>query len=279
MTADSSVPQDAGSLDFSVEELVALSGLLKHRLLPGLGESPLRSLDDEQESLVCRTALHSLIARKIVQIGEEEPEVVGSVAAVLETASYPYILGRAEYAKAGSLYETRFYSARVAIGVEHTPLTGAVHRITPFDTTELLQRVVTFVRLEARPTVDVQPLTVTPEQLRECITAATRGDDQESLAPFIAAGADRATADQFVSALMHGVGSSRVTFLHRPDGTHVAGGDLAWLDGNEHGLWLTPAIDRPSDAGATAAVESVTIEATTAAEIASTLLSYLPQPD
>ncbi|HEY3673672.1 MAG TPA: hypothetical protein VGN51_22240 [Acidimicrobiia bacterium] len=268
---------DEVSIDFSVEELLLLAELLGQPALPGLDDAALAHLTPDARSAASDAALHSLMARRVVvSTAEGVTEVAAPVMSLLEVASAPALLGRAEHEVDG-LMEIRFYLSQPDVSVEQTPLIGGVHRLTPFATEELLTRALGRCALTERPVVDADPITVTLGQLRATNDAVEAGEVDQARAAL--GGSDGAAA--FVAALTTRVSSSRVTFLHRPTDTVIEGGELTWLDGGPGGLWLTPTVDTDPDEDDLDAVLDFEVEIApaTAAAIAAELHSYLPGSD
>lgn len=273
------------SVDFSVDELVVLAQLLGYEPLPGLGREPFGEISDAEREAALGAARRSLIARRVVSLSGEAVEVLPAVAAVIEIAAAPGILGRAQFESRGSV-ETRFYGSRPDATVEHAPLEGSVHRLTPFPTDELLTRVLDFCRLEQRPEIEAPPFTVSFGELQACGERVAAGDSESARVLLSGAGAPTDSAAAFVQAIGTKCHLARVTFLYRLDDNRLAGGELTWVDGGEHGLWLTPtpdaddAIGSKSEGAYTALLdEPVMVTPTSASAIAAELLSYLPGDD
>ncbi len=271
---------DDVAIDFSVEELVALALLLGQPLLPGLGEDPLAALDAGQRDAVLDSARRSLVARRVV-VGEETSdhkitlEVLGAVASLLAAASSPGILSRVEHEIDGRV-ETGFFMSVPEVSVEHSALVGGVHQLTPFATEDLLARVLDVCGLEERPAIDAKPFATTLGALRQCGACVEQGDLDAARDAL----GDNDAVSAFVRAVSTRTASSRVTILHRPDDTHVEGGELTWLDGGEHGLWITPTPDTGfgSDPDFDESLTlPVAIKPARATEIAEELFSYLPR--
>jgi hypothetical protein len=264
------------SIDFSVEELLLLAEILGQPAIPGLDERALLGLTPEARSAASEAALHSLVARRVVTQTDGTSDIAAPVVSLLEAASQPALLGRTEHEVDG-LMELRFYLSQPDVSIEQTPLVGAVHRLAPFATEELLTRALDRCALEERPRADAEPFTVTLDQLRTTNDAAEAGD--LDLARRAIGGT--ASAAAFVSALTTRVSSSRVTLLHRPTETVIEGGELTWLDGGPGGLWLTPTVDTDPDEDDLDTVLDFEVEIapTTATAIAAELFSYLPGGD
>ena len=87
---------DDASIDFSVEELVALVGVLDLGPIPGLGEEPLGGLDESQREIVVASAIRSLVARRAVAVDEDRVEVAEPVADLVRVLAAPGLLGRVQ---------------------------------------------------------------------------------------------------------------------------------------------------------------------------------------
>jgi hypothetical protein len=260
------------SIDFTVEELAVLAELLGAPTLPRLGAEPLAHHSTEVQTALLEAGRRSLVARRVLTVGDDGDVLADAVRSLLEVTSQPALLGRAEHEVEGRV-ETIFYSSVPDVSVEDLELEGSIHRLTPFATEELLTRMLDRCSLTQRPAPDSSPFTTTLGGLRLCGERVLAGDVDGARQ---ALGGNGSSA--FVDALLTRVSSSRVTVLYRPSETVIEGGELTWIDGGGSGLWLTPTpdLDADEDELEEALDLEVEIEPTTADAIASELFSYLP---
>jgi hypothetical protein len=265
------------SIDFSIEELVALAEMLELRGLPGLGAEPLEHLEPEFREPVLASARRALVARRFLIPTEEGGfEVARVVAHIVARTARSGIQIRALYEEPGRV-ETRWFAAEPDLAIEHGVAIGTVQRLIPFRTEQLLARVLEFCAIATRPSNDAAAFSVDPTSVSAAIEAIADGNASGAVAILVAGGADERSAGAFVEALGHRVSSASVTILHRPTEAVVAGGELTWLDCGDHGLWSTPALgDEPGASDDSGEGSPVVIAPTTAKEIAEELLSYLP---
>lgn len=269
---------DEPSIDFSIEELVAMAEILELRGLPGLGAEPLEFLEPDIREPVLASARRALVARRFLIPTEAEGfEVARAVAHLVARTARSGIQVRAVYEEPGRV-ETRWFAAEPDLAVEHSVAIGVVQRLTPFRTEQLLARVLEFCGISTRPENPAPMFMATATALGAAIEALAGGDPDGAVAALVTGGASNAGATAFVRALQHRTSSASVTILHRPAGTVISGGELTWVDCGEDGLWLTPTIaDAPDDQRDEPLEPSpLEIEPTTAKHIAEELLSYLP---
>lgn len=269
------------SIDFSVEELVALGEVLGLAPLPGLDPEPLGAVDEPARGLVLDAARRSLAARRVLAFGQVDgtgPVVVPAVATLLSVAAAPGLCARVacQFPDESRLVT---YTAQPDITVEHVRA-GWLHRLAPLATADLVVRMLEVAGLEMVGLGVGDPdagataagFSVPADALRragELVLASRPGD---ATAVLVEAGAPAGQAAGFVAALGAARASVTVTVLHRPGDRHLAGGELAWLDGGDHGLWLVPVADGTPGTGQ----PPVVVETTTVGHIARLLLGYVP---
>jgi len=256
--------------------------------LPTLGAEPLADVSPGTREATLQTARRSLIARRVVSVGVDgTTEVVPAVTKLLDVMASPGLLGRVTTDGPNAL-EARVFAAVPEVAIEDEVRAEGVHRLTPFPTEDFLARLLDFTGLAERPEAGLAPITVTARAFALCGECVEAGSQTDAVKALIDAGAAGDTADAFVTALSGAPTTSTVTILHRPDATHIEGGELAWIDGGDNGIWLIPIAadehgtdDDEVDEGATAGAgeAAVIIEPTTAGHIGRVLLSYLPQSD
>lgn len=272
-------PSGEPSIDFSIEELVALAEILELRGLPGLGAEPLAFLEPEVQEPVLASARRALVARRFLVPTEGGGfEVARPVAHMVARVARSGIQVRAVYEVPGHA-ETRWFAAEPDLGVEHGAAIGTVQRLTPFRTEQLLARVLEFCGIATRPENPAPSFSASAASIRSAVEVLAIGDADGAHTVLTTGGADPAGATAFVHALQHRVASASASILHRPAENIIAGGELTWLDCGDDGLWLTPALGDPGDDDGSDSPETaglLTIAPTTAKHIAEELLSYLP---
>lgn len=269
---------DEPSIDFSIEELFAVAELLQLHGIPGLGAEPLAFLDSAVHEVVLESARRALVARRFVAPAEDGSyEIMRPVAQMVSNVARAGIQVRAVFEAEGAV-ETRCFAAEPELALEHSVVFGAVQRLTPFRTEQLLARILEFCGIEARPAIECQAFNVTEAALTACVGRLEAEDREGGVTALTSAGVPEATASAFVVALEHRVSSASVSILHRPQANEISGGELTWLDAGEYGLWLTPILAGAeiNDSGDEVEPVPITIEPTTAKWIAEELLSYLP---
>jgi hypothetical protein len=268
---------DEVSIDFSTEELVALTDLLGVGLPPGLAEDP----PDPATPETTAATIRSLLARHALELVDGEAWPIDPVAQLIRSVTAAGLVARAEHESAvGS--SARYFTATPEVTVERVLVTEGVHRLTICSSADFLLRVLAFCGLEDRPVPEVDDIELSAGDLLDCRTHARAGATSEALSILAAASADDVSARAFAAAA--GARSrSRVVILHRPKESTFEGGELAWIDGGEHGLWLLPDADAElasqpegSEDAEPIRSQSVSVQATSAAFIAEELYSYLP---
>ncbi|MGQ0433899.1 MAG: hypothetical protein ACT452_16005 [Microthrixaceae bacterium] len=269
-------------VDFSVDEVLALSDALALPAPPFVDAGSLGARADLRGELMA-AGRRSLVARHVMTVeNDSEIRVLPAVRRLFELLAEPGLLARTMYEEAGNV-ETRLFAAVPEVAIEHLPLRGEIHRLTPFETEQLLARILTVVQLDERPVPVSQAFELTMGDLRrsaECLVADRRAD---AISVITGVGVPPEAAEAFVAALVTRVSSAAVTLLYQPDEGSLQGGELAWLDGGESGLWLTPMPDDTPAAenGDASDFEDLTvvIAPTSTKWIADELLSYLPDQD
>jgi hypothetical protein len=255
-----------------------------------LSESPILSpgFDADPTRGVVRRAL---LARRLLLVGTDGKEtVVDPVDWILRLAIAPGLLARATRVSSGVL-ETRSFAAIPDASVEQAELSEGLLRFTPFPTPEFPARILGFLELETRPEFPLSPFTVPLSAISRCgKTLEERGTDAAA-SVLQELGVEQTSARGFVSALHVQIQSAHVLVVHRSSEVTIEGGDIAWIDGGSHGLWLTSvpsafgfvrqvAMGAPEPTQARQAADDVDllveVSPTTAQEIARQLFEALP---
>jgi hypothetical protein len=283
MTASLPPPQfdDDIAVDFSFEELLALSRTLVLPPLAGLGADPLKGLDEQALEPLLDAARRSLVARKVITVDDAGTEsVIDGVGRIMSIATAPAVFARVQLEQRG-LVESRAFAAVPGVTIEHRPLVGGVHRLVAFDTDELLLRIIGATNLEARPSISAPPFETSVRTLLEFEASILEQRVDDAVHLLGRDGVPEEPARAFALALGHKVRAARVVIVHRPTETVIAGGELTWLDCGDEGLWLVPTPDLPPDADAESDAFDLRIEVepTTRERIVGELISYLPQQE
>jgi hypothetical protein len=207
------------SFGYTTSELTALAELLGAGVFPGTGEHRFATAAERSE------ARRALMARGSVrQDAEGRPAISAAERPLLEIALRPRAAFSAERRRDGREEQRVFYAART-MSVAHVEAAG-VHWLTVFPTRELQARVLGFLELRARPAAERASFSLPAEEYERAAAggpAATNGLSEGG----------RKLADTLGPASS----SSRVRLLRRRDGT-ITGGEVAWLDAGDAGLWL-----------------------------------------
>lgn len=279
-------------VEFTTEELLALSGFLDLPELPGLGSNPLPDASPEGRTALGDGARRALAARGVLApaSGREPVTVEPGVARLIGALARPGLLVSAVRQQAGT-EECRYFGAEPGLAVEHRVL-DEVHRLGPFDPADLVSRVLEFLDLgdlRADDPLERLEFAVSAVDLRVCGEHVAAGHQAAARQSLTNAGVDPTAAAAFVAALVNRVVSGGVVVVHRPDETALAGGELAWIDGGTSGLWVTPLLDGDdSDEVANSAREvvvhsaaqsartPVAVRLVSATELTAELASFLP---
>lgn len=257
------------SIAFSPEELVTLGRVLAEPLTL-LGPSPLASIAPSAREDVLAAAARSLRARNVLTGPPDAPAVARAVAGLVQIASRPAL--RAELIIGGGAVVHRRYLSIPYASVEHEIDTDGLHRLTPFATADLLARIMRQVGFVERPVAAVAGFSVRFAVLREVRELVTGGDLDGAREALVAAGdgeSDRVddpapagageagdasgpivtavsaeAAAAFVDALAAGAPVNAVRLVHADTGSRTVGGEVAWIDGGDAGLWQVPTIDQ-----------------------------------
>lgn len=270
------------SIAFSVEELVALSRISGIRL-PLLGPNPLSHVRLAERSTVLDIANRSLRARDVVAGSGDAATVADPVLGLLAIIGASALRAEA-VVDHGRTFLRRYHCVPYA-SVEHQDDDG-VHRFTPFATIDLLARIARQVGLARRPTFDAPPV-----RCPYGVLQAAREAHDPTAAAAVFAEAELEVDAAMLAALVQGGSVVAVRLTRQVGPTRVEGGELAWLDAGERGLWLLPAVDQPfamrqptggvddADGAIDDGLASLEVEvaATDADTIAERLFSHLPE--
>lgn len=273
---------DEVSIDFSAEELAFLLEVLGHARLPLLGDDPFSYQGLEAGGAIRAATERSLVARRILsppwRSDDESPVLQTAVAQLLSLVARPGLV--AEVARQDAEVAQRWYLAALPeVSVEHAALPGGIHRLTPFPTTDFLLRVAALTGLAEQATDRDRPggrhrFSVPGSALRLAGEAAAGGDQQAAARALAAAGVGSETAEAFTSALAEKSATVAVTILYRPEPDLVEGGELAWIDAGERGLWTIPL---PEDEATAVGHDPLAwVSGVTRAELSAQLAGFLP---
>lgn len=261
------------SIDFTSEELAVLTRVLGINLFWLRTDTfPIPTAGSERD-VVLGLAHRALVARRVLSVGDE-PAVLPAVARMLGIMAAPLLV--VEIARRERNHTTHSYFAAIpeaTIGQE--PVGDGIHRFTPFPTSELLAQAVHAARLEERPPVAGKPFRVAASALRAALAAGEEGDGEAVASGLGRAGAASEDARLFSQALSSRLRVVSVTVVHRPATAVVAGGEIAWIDGNDAGLWGVPTAGNlgPDPDGED---PPCSVFPTTAAALGASILSFLP---
>ena len=260
----------AGSvfIEFSQEELVVLARLL------GRAEH-----SDDLSGEVFSATRRSLLARRVLATNAGDDEIAAPIDRLLETMWAPALIGRAWRHAAGVL-DRRSFGARPDLGVEQHTTEDGVVRIEPFAVEELLVRMLAHAQLEERPLPVSGSFAVGWGGLLEAIECARRDDVARSEVLLAAEGITEELAAGFCAAAANLI-SLAGAGLGPADSDAVPGGEVAWLDGGDHGLWRIPiALARQlcfdADDPFEGTPEACEVSAVDARSVAAELAAYLP---
>lgn len=267
--ADDEVDTGEVFIDFSQEELVVLARLL------GRPENA----DDLSDDLA-RAARRSLVARHVLVAESGGDRIAEPIDLLLATMWDPALVGRA-WRRSGDTLERRTFGGRPEVGVEQFAVEDGVVRLVPFAVEELLVRMLLHAGLAERPAEVRDECSMPWTTLLQAAELARTGDEAAAADVLCASGVDSGGATVFCRALAQPVAFAGAAVLTRDANDEVSGGELAWVDGGEHGLWLVPVafarvlcfdVDDPFDE----VPETCVVAPVEASGIASELYAYLP---
>jgi hypothetical protein len=273
---------DEVSIDFSAEEVAYLLEVLGHARLPLLDRDPFSHHGPEVGAAIRAATERSLVARRILSpsgpSSDESPVLQAAVAQLISLVARPGLV--AEIAREGAEAAQRWYLAALPeVSVEHAALPGEIHRLTPFPTTDFLVRVAALTGLAAPKTDHDRPggrhrFSVSGPAFRLAGEAAVGGDQASAVRALSGAGVGTEPAEAFTSALAEKSATVAVTILYRPQPDLVEGGELAWIDAGERGLWTIPLPE--DEAPAVGQEPPASVSEVTRAELTAQLAGFLP---
>ena len=242
-----------GHVDCSAEELTALAMLAGRPRFPGVGGEAFAGLGDLERDAVLRSARRALAAHGVVSVDEAGTVTVAApYEALIRVALSPGVFISAQrQTKQGG--EVRLFLARPELGIELWSPSPGIDRLESLEPSELLDRVSAFVGLEHRPRSAGQAISTTVGALSQ-MRAGNGGTG--ALGPIAASFAGSATV-----RCLHGRG-------------RVLGGELAWIDASDQGLWRVN-FRVPAKGAAPEETEAI-LTSTDAGSILEELLSFLP---
>jgi hypothetical protein len=243
------------SIAFSHEELVVLAELCDLQL-PMLGERPLPALSGVSREAVLDVAARSLLARGVLVRSGDEVGLVRAATGLLEIVSASSL--RVEVIRQGgrdgSDRSWRTIHAVPYAAVDTSLDHNGNHRFAPFATEDLLLHVGRLTGLlgedgELSPADDAGGAaegTSMPFGVWRSAGALVRsGADADALAALVDGGASAAVAGELLEVLRSDGPTAAVQVRHHPSPTSTAGGEVAWIDAGDAGVWLVPTIDQP----------------------------------
>jgi hypothetical protein len=263
-------------LELTHEELIAIAELFG-RELPETGiEIP--ELSEEERAASVRSARRTLVARHIVDVDLEIPEVVvfvapyDAVCTVLLMSALAVRAGR--FSRTGA--ELRTFRCHPELSVEHLVTPYFTHRLTPFETGELFDRVMDFTGLEPgrEVTADARGFTTRRGDLEALEEALLAGTGYDALSSF------PDDAESFLAAARDPtkIKSGAIQCIHATE-SGLAGGDLSWIDTGPGGIW---SIEDTGESGAATEpdgrdeIKRVVLQPVSSAALAAAFLGYLP---
>ena len=230
------------SIAFSVEELAALARVSGHNLAAVVGPNPLGHVRLAERRTVLDIAQRSLRARNVLSGPDDDLVVADPVLGLLAIVSEAVL--RAELVIDGGRTLTRRFHAVPYASVEHAVEHG-VHRFTPFATVDVLARIARRAGLVQRPELSDPGIDLDYGSYAAARDAVGRGDNDAARTGLVESGVDPAAADRLVAMLAAAQTTVAVRITHRTGPTSLAGGELAWVDAGDVGLWRVPTIDQP----------------------------------
>lgn len=234
-------PAAERSIAFGVEELVALTRVTGVAL-PVLGPNPLSHVRLAERAAVLDTATRSLRARNIIQGSGDDARVPAAVLGLLEIVGGAALRADA-LVDGGATFRRRYHAVPYA-SVEHE-VDADLHRFTPFATEDLLARIARQVGLTRRPAIHAEPISAPFAAFEAARSAAGEARTDDAIAALTGVGVPTHDAASLVTALATGGPVVAVRITHRSGPTRLSGGEIAWLDAGERGVWLVPTIDQP----------------------------------
>lgn len=287
-------PADAAvSIAFTREELVVLSELAQLRL-PLLGDRPLGGMDPGVRDVLTGAAQRSLLARGVATSAEDRVLVAKAAIGLLEiVAAGSLRVVCDELDGTGALLSRRLWFAVPYAAVEVWVDEDENYRFLPFATVDLLPRI-----LERTGVIDAIDREGAPIPLpygawitaRDAAYAGRLLEARQALAD---GGVEGAAADAVLATLERVQRMFGLQIVHHPSPTTTAGGEIAWMDGGDAGVWLTPTLDQPfttvdvrsdgwfGEPAEPAAADDlwpvpISVEPITRQAVADALLSFLP---
>jgi hypothetical protein len=273
------------SIGFSTEELVVLGRALDIPL-GFLGSSPLAAIAPSARDDVLASAARSLRARNVLGGPADLPTVDRAVAGLVQISGRPAL--RAELVGDGGARLHRRYLSIPYASVQHEVDADGLHRLTPFATSDLLARAMRHAGFVERPVPAAAGFEVPYGAYAAARTAVACGDQAAAHAILVEAEAPAGSAAGLIAALGAGNPVYALRLVHATSPTSSSGGEIAWTDGGDAGLWQLPTIDQPfaavgsgrdddgDDRDAGLAEAPVRIEPIAASDLATFLFELLP---
>jgi hypothetical protein len=258
------------SIDFTTEELLVLVGLLGLDLF-SLDTVTLSGVD---QAGVLTHARHALVARRVVS-GGDEPDVSPAVARMLGIMAAPLVV--VEVARRTRDRTTHsFFAAIPEATISQRFVSDGIHRFTPFPTNDLLARALEDAELQERPAPPGSAFKVEGLALRQALTLTESGERAGNSQALEGAGVPAADASAFTAALAERTASVSVSVVHRPGATTLQGGEIAWIDCGDYGLWGVPSAGELAAAGDEDGSYELSVYPTSAVAIGAAVHSFLP---
>jgi hypothetical protein len=255
------------AVDLTLHELGVLRQLLELPNAAGIEEDPIADVPEQARSYVVDSVLSALRSRSIVTGEGDDLEVAEPIRLLMSVASQPGVLSLISR-QVENIVDTVALAVWPDIAVETRAVGHSLYRLTPFESRDLLARILRLSDLHPTGPVDRGiVLTVASEALDAAAGHLLAGDD---IAAAVALGGDPA-ADTFVEALKTKRAAAQVTILHRPESGRVEGGAVAWIDTGFNGVWTTEAVEADGEP-----TGDVTIRRVDAMDLVRELFSFLP---
>lgn len=233
------------SIAFTREELVVLSELSQLRL-PLLGDRPLGGIDSGVRDVLVGSARRSLLARGIATRSDDGVHVARAAIGLLEivaAGSLRVVLDESD--GTGALVSRRLWFAVPYAAVEVWVDEDENYRFLPFATVDLLARV-----LQRSGIVDAADAAGAEISLPYGAWAGARSASHaqrplEARQALLDVGLEGPPADAIVAVLEGARRRVGVQIAHHPSPATTAGGEVAWVDAADAGVWSVPTLDQP----------------------------------
>ncbi len=272
-TTQRSAPASDATVNLTPEELSVQAAELELPLVPLLHYDPI-AVEGAEPAAELEVLTRAQLVKREILSAPNAGEVAEPIRALMELLATPRLLLRVEATFLGAEAQWQFACTPNAV-IEIAEMSDRSWRFSALALSQLVARIIELTGLVDRPEITVAPISLPTRTL--LALPGFIDDDERAMSQLLADGANETSARAALNALRAAHTAAAVTVLSRPERDRLVGGELAWIDAVDLGLWITPTPDTTDwNESSSEPGPEAELRPTTAEWIRTELRSYLP---